>query len=256
MHRVHAFFRIDPRVRGFSGHHQVRAAYAFALCFQSPFGAKRRLENQHRVASRASASMVAREASLPISSSDVQRNTKFLCTGAPAARNASTAKSASTSPPFMSNAPGPKARPPETRNGVFASVPAGYTVSRCPITKICPSVFAPVAFTEIRRLFPRSFFQNAHSCAAPFPLARYEHPESINTFLVVAERFAAHEFAEQTHHRALSRPQFRKEFLAGNAAAFEAAARADFFAFMAQNASSSFPPSNADSNPSLFRIEL
>ena len=43
----------------------------------------------------------------------------------------------------MSNVPGPQARPRDTRNGIRLIVPASYTVSRWPRTRICPSRAIP-----------------------------------------------------------------------------------------------------------------
>src|SRR5260221_282114 len=70
-----------------------------------------------------------REDSLPISSSEDQRKTMRLRSGAWICRRASKAKSACTMPAFITNAPGPYALPADTRKGIFASVPEAYTVS-------------------------------------------------------------------------------------------------------------------------------
>ena len=65
-----------------------------------------------------------RDVSEPTSSSHVNSNST-------PARSASeaTAWTAVTMPPFMSNTPGPVARPSPTVNGRAANVPSGNTVS-------------------------------------------------------------------------------------------------------------------------------
>ena len=69
----------------------------------------------------------SRAVGLPISSSAVTttRSGCVVC-----ARR--TASSSTTSPPFMSYAPGPYARPSSMRHGIAWSVPRGHTVSRWP----------------------------------------------------------------------------------------------------------------------------
>ena len=56
-----------------------------------------------------------------------------------------------TTPAFMSKTPGPEARPPSSRQGISARVPAGQTVSRWPSSSVPPSRKT----TEARRASPR-----------------------------------------------------------------------------------------------------
>ena len=109
----------------------------FRAVFNRPLRPKEGSSTSTASLRRASLVIARRELALPISSSEVHKNTNFFAGVIPASFNASTAKRARTSPPFMSNVPGPHARPPEIRNGIFASVPRGYTVSKCPKTMIC-----------------------------------------------------------------------------------------------------------------------
>lgn len=104
----------------------------------------------------ASRSMGGRDVLLPISSSEVHRKTTRLRGAIRARRSASAAKSAITSPPFMSNVPGPYARPPRTRKGTRWSVSRSYTVSRWPRTRICPRGFSLPLQHSARMWSPRS----------------------------------------------------------------------------------------------------
>ena len=87
----------------------------------------------HR-ARRASSSMNACDAGEPISSSDVTTNVTPARSVSPLIAN-----SACASPAFMSNAPGPVARPSVTVKGHRAIVPAGQTVSKWQSTSTPPS---------------------------------------------------------------------------------------------------------------------
>ena len=65
-----------------------------------------------------------RDVSEPTSSSHVNSNST-----PPRSASEATAWMAVTMPPFMSNTPGPVARPSPTVNGRAANVPSGNTVS-------------------------------------------------------------------------------------------------------------------------------
>ena len=81
---------------------------------------------------RASLSMVRVDSPLPISSSLLTSRTGVAGGRAPNTLSARSAKSACTSPAFMSNTPGPLSRPFATRNGIDSNVPSGQTVSQWP----------------------------------------------------------------------------------------------------------------------------
>ena len=72
----------------------------------------------------ARSSINARDVSEPTSSSEVNSNST-----PDASSSEATAWMACTMPAFMSNTPGPVARPPSTANGRSANVPMGNTVS-------------------------------------------------------------------------------------------------------------------------------
>ena len=77
----------------------------------------------------ARSSISARDVAEPISSSDENSNST-----PDASSSEATAWMACTMPAFMSNTPGPVARPPSTLKGRLASVPMGNTVSWWPST--------------------------------------------------------------------------------------------------------------------------
>ena len=164
-----------------------------------PSRAERRLEHQHRVAApRFALDFAAANVALPISSSEVHKKTRRLRGRMPAARSASTAKSASTSPAFMSNVPGPHKRvraPRETASS--RACPADRPYRDGPSTRICPARLA-----ARRAKFPRARDRRACAAAGCAPSRRgcairraTMRPIAVHRGLVVARRFASHELA-------------------------------------------------------------
>ncbi len=78
--------------------------------------------------------MIERESMLPISSSVLTRTTGVAAGVRPSSYSARSAKTISTSPPFMSTVPGPNSSPFSACTGISESVPSGHTVSMCPIS--------------------------------------------------------------------------------------------------------------------------
>ena len=79
-----------------------------------------------------------------------------------ASANNRSAVTAITTPAFMSSTPGPQARPPRSRKGIFLSVPSGQTVSRWPSSSRGvprtgpkrPTNKSPAVFCRLRLLLP------------------------------------------------------------------------------------------------------
>lgn len=81
--------------------------------------------------------MICRDEGDPTSSSELMRTLTLISRRAKESVSASArrAKNRTVSPPFMSRTPGPVARVPSIWNGLDPAVPAGYTVSMCPMQR-------------------------------------------------------------------------------------------------------------------------
>ena len=123
VHGVDAVLGIQAGVCGAAGDEQFRGADALAAGFEAAVEAAGRFENQYGVtAERLALDERARSGAAGLFVGSPQ---KYDAPPGPpgALSNASAANRAMTSPPFMSNAPGPKARPRAKRKGMVRSVP-------------------------------------------------------------------------------------------------------------------------------------
>src|SRR5579863_8124143 len=150
--------------------------------FSAPRGSAAGSSTRTASLSRASRSMSRREHSLPISSSDVHRQAISFRGWMPARASASTAAKARTRPPFISNVPGPQARPRATRKGIAARA----------------SWAAPETHQQV--IAALVLVKDSYGGATLAPFDSDYAAELIHSMLVVGGRFGAHKSAKKAQH--------------------------------------------------------
>ncbi len=115
----------------------VNRPMPFRAVFKTPLGSEGS-STSTAVHWLASASIRARDELLPTSSSLVRRTVTGRLKLPRTFFRASTAIHISKMPAFISNTPGPSARPPSILNGLFSISPVGQTVSVCPNKRMRP----------------------------------------------------------------------------------------------------------------------